>query len=76
MNVMERMPVGVKFEALEQEKNEQIFNKQGDSYQNEGTRKGGEEKEREKDREGEWEQIKERDGEGMEKFDEKKCSER
>lgn len=68
MNVMERKPVGVKFEAVEPEKNEKIFNKQGDWYQSERTRKGGEG--------GECEQIKERDVEGMERLDEKKCSQR
>lgn len=70
---MERKPVGVKFDAVEPEKNEKIFNKQGDRYQSERTRKAGEEGEREKNmkRTGEWEQIKERDGEGMERLDEK-----
>lgn len=43
---MERKPVGVKFDAVEPEKNEKIFNKQGDGYQSERTRKGGEEGER------------------------------
>lgn len=86
MNAMEQKPVGVKFEALEPEKNEKIFNKQGDWYQSERTRKGGREeggrdgrRKREKKnmkRAGEWEQIKERDGEGMERLDEKKCYER
>lgn len=80
MNVMERKPVGVKFEAVEPEKNEKIFNKQGDWYQSERTREGGEEGERERvkymKRAGEWEQIKERDEEGMERLDEKECSER